>query len=249
MVAGLVAVNIAAQQTFLLNILVILVILLIQRMSKEVVQRSHKLFITAKAFYHALHVVGNMERVVGAVAFDESFAVGLQGREILLPTAILIFGTSQTDGGIKYVTIVQRTLLIGLGHLSITCIQSGLIDGPIVIRILQGVAGAGSAMVVGNVTVFHIVGQAFHPFRCRSGLHSLQHSLLVFDTEFLGYIREHRYSMIATHAPTLVGHQIPDGQQVQGALLLNGNHALRHVGTLLRLQQVQKGMLCTIGIP
>ena len=39
-------------------------------------------------------IMGNMEGVVGTVTFDETLPVCLEGREILLPATILIFGAS-----------------------------------------------------------------------------------------------------------------------------------------------------------
>ena len=63
-------------------------------LGKEIVQRSHKLLVAAKAFYHTFHIVGHMKGVVGTVTFDETLAVCLEGREILLPATILIFGAS-----------------------------------------------------------------------------------------------------------------------------------------------------------
>jgi len=55
--------------------------------------------------------------------------------------------------------------------------------------------------------------------------------------------------MIATHAPSFVGHQIPNGQDVEGALLLDANHALCHVPSLFRLDEVEQGMFGAICVP
>ena len=40
--------------------------------------------------------------------------------------------------------------------------------------------------------------------------------------------------MVAAHAPAFVGHQVPDRQEVECALLLDANHAFCHVLSLLR---------------
>ena len=55
--------------------------------------------------------------------------------------------------------------------------------------------------------------------------------------------------MISAHAPAFVCHQIPYRQEVECALLLDANHALCHVCTLLRFDEVKQRMLSTIGVP
>ena len=77
MVTGFVAVNVSAQQALFLDVLVVLVVLLVQRFCEEVVEAFDELLVASEARYHALHVVWNMEGIVGAVTLDEAFAVGL----------------------------------------------------------------------------------------------------------------------------------------------------------------------------
>ena len=55
--------------------------------------------------------------------------------------------------------------------------------------------------------------------------------------------------MVAAHAPAFVCHQVPDGQQVQGALLLDAYHALSHVSALPGLDEVEQRVLGAIGVP
>ena len=109
MVAGLIAMHVAAQQTFLLDVLVVLIILLVKRLGKELVQCSHKLAVASEALYHPLHVVRHMEGIVGAVAFDESLTISLQRREILLPAAVGISRASQTQLWVEYLAVVEST--------------------------------------------------------------------------------------------------------------------------------------------
>ena len=124
-----------------------------------------------------------------------------------------------------------------------------MIDGPVVISILEGIAGARTAMVIGYIAQAHIVPEPLYPGGRSGGGHCAQHGRHIGESYLGGHIGEYRRCMIAAHAPSLVGHQVPHGQHTQCTLLLNAYHALCHVHIALRVKQAQQGMLSAISVP
>ena len=124
-----------------------------------------------------------------------------------------------------------------------------MIDGPVIVGIFERVTGTGPAAIVRHIAVLHIVLHPLDPRRGGRGLHGFEYIGGGFETCLHGRIGQHRDGMVATHAPALIGHQIPDGKQVQRTLLLNAQHAASHVGPLAGLQQVEQRMLGTVSVP
>ena len=69
------------------------------------------------------------------------------------------------------------------------------------------------------------------------------------DSAFGIGIRKHRNGVVANHAPVVVAHVRPHGQQSVDALLAVFQHGLHHIGVALRLQHVEERMQGAVGVP
>ena len=73
----LITMNITANQTFLFNIFIVLIIDWIQILSKHLIQFADKLLLTTHQVHQSAHILRDMEREIPRVAFNEPFTSGL----------------------------------------------------------------------------------------------------------------------------------------------------------------------------
>ena len=106
MVAGLVAVHIAANQAGRIHILVVFIAIGREFHPEEFVQVGGKLFLAAHAGHHAIHVLGSMEREIQRVSLDETLPHGLLHIEHFAETAPAVTRPAESDGRIENVPII-----------------------------------------------------------------------------------------------------------------------------------------------
>ena len=148
-VAGFVAMYISAYEACLRDVLVLFVELLGQVHREQLVQLVDEHLFAAHQRDEARHVVGHVEGEVPGIAFDEAFPVGLQHIEVGLERTVLQLGTCKADAGVEEVAVVEGALAIGAGHLLVAGFQSCLVDGPVVVGILQCRGGRGGTLFEG----------------------------------------------------------------------------------------------------
>ena len=175
--------------------------------------------------------------------------MSLKHIEFLLETSILVTRTGKTDCRIVDTLVVQGTFLVFLSKRIVSGIQGCLIDGPVVIAILQRSGSSRRTDIKRHIAMLHVFPDTIQISHLRGSDHRLQGFFLV-DVGSLGNgIRQNRCSMITAHAPVVIRHVAPDRKQSVYALLLMTNHRHSHVTGLVRLHQHQERMLGTIGIP
>ncbi len=103
-------------------------------------------------------------------------------------------------------------------------------------------------MIIRHIAQAKVVAHLGDPWRRRGSRHCRQH-LPGVKQPLSHRVGKHCSSMIATHAPALVGHQVPNRKHMQRILPLNVQHREGHVPTLLRLHQVEQRMLSPVSVP
>ena len=106
MVAGLVAMHIAANQACRIHILVVLIAISREFHAEEFVQVGGKLFLAAHAGHHAIHILGRVEREIQRVSLDESLSYGLLHIEHFAETAPAVTRPAESDGRVEYIPII-----------------------------------------------------------------------------------------------------------------------------------------------
>ena len=248
-VAGLVAVHIAAQQALRSDIFVVGVAILWKVAAEEVVQVGDELLVAAHQLLQAVDILRHVEGIVQAVALDKSLTHSLFDVEFRLETAVGIAWTGEAQGRVEYVLVVGGAGEIALSHIGGAEALGSRCDAPVVVGILQGVARGGAGFVQRHISKFHILPEAAVPRHGGRGNHRLQRFFRI-DIQALGYgVREHADRMVARHAPVLVGHVAPYRQHVVRALLVVRQHRGYHILRLPGLEQRQEGVLCAVGVP
>ncbi len=143
----------------------------------------------------------------------------------------------------------MRACEIFISDLLVASEFGGVPDGPVIERIFQRVAGRGGDLVVRHVAEFHIVTKPCVPICLRSGHHRFESSVSVNVQAFGDSVGQHRHSVVAAHAPVLVGAMAPDRQEVKHILVVVSQHRLHHVPVALRFEQRQERMLGAVGVP
>ena len=124
-----------------------------------------------------------------------------------------------------------------------------MVDRPVVIAVLQRVAGRRGVFVQRDIAQVDVVAQAA-VIAYIGGLDHRVQRLGGVDVQSLREgVGEHRDGMVAAHAPVLVAHVAPDRQHVMRALLLVAYHRDRHVTRLHGFHQRQERMFGAVGIP
>ena len=91
MVAGLVAMDISADQAVFRDVLVLGVGIFREVVVEELVEIRDKLFLTAHKFHYAIDILRGMEAEIQRVALDKSLSHRLHDVEVLLVGAVLVF--------------------------------------------------------------------------------------------------------------------------------------------------------------
>ena len=125
----------------------------------------------------------------------------------------------------------------------------GLPDGPVVVRILQRVAGAGRRGLDGHVAPLNVLTQTAIPGDIGRRDHCLQRGQAVDGKSLRHGVGQHRDGMIPGHTPVFIGHVAPNGQHTVGTLPPVGQHRFHQIPRQGRHQPGQEGMLGTIRIP
>ena len=161
-VAGLVAVHVAAHEAVGRNVFVVLVVAFGQVHLKEAVQSLAEYGFAAHCLHHSAHIVGHVEGEIPSVALNESLAIRLVGVHIGLEASVGIARAGKTACGIVHIAIRLRPL--GKGSRG-GRIAGGLcrgIDGPVVVGVFQGIGGRCLVAVEGYVAHCQIVLHARH---------------------------------------------------------------------------------------
>ena len=173
----------------------------------------------------------------------------MQYIKLFLERTVTITGTCKTNTCIIDSTIIEGTLSVSLRYFLVTCLQSCLIDSPIVVCILQSRRGCCTTFVKRNISQLHIIS---YTFIIRNGgcTDHCRQCLIHIRKDAFGYcIRQYRHSMITAHTPVFISHQTPYRQHSVHALLLMFNHGFHHIRIASRFHQIQERMFRTIGIP
>ena len=174
MVAGLVSVDIAAQEAFLGDVFIVCVAVFRQVGAEEVVQGGDEAFVTAHQLQETIHILRGVEGEILRIALDKALSYSLFNVEIGLESSIVVTGACQGDGRVEDVPVIGCPLIIAGGGflVSQTLCRGG--DGPVIVGILQGVAGGRGAGFQRHVAQFHVFSQSAVPGNGGGGDHSLQ---------------------------------------------------------------------------
>ena len=119
-VAGLVAVYVAAEQALTGDILRTCEELVGEVHGEEGVEVGLELFRAAHGLDEAGYVVGHVEGVVEGVALDEALAVGAEQVEVSLEAAVLMAGTGVAGDGVEYVVPVAGAFEVLCGYIAVS---------------------------------------------------------------------------------------------------------------------------------
>ena len=123
-------------------------------------------------------------------------------------------------------------------------------DAPVIIGVFQCFGYGGMAQIVRYIAVFHVLPQSVEVGDLGGLYGGMQCCVQVDSRNASGHgIGQDRYSVVADHAPVLIGLVAPDGQHAVHAFPGMCEHALDHVGSPLRLRQVHPRMQRAIRVP
>ena len=108
MVAGLVAVHVAAHEAVGRNVFVVLVVAFRQVHLEEAVQSLAEYGFAAHCLHHSAHIVGHVEGEIPGVALNESLAIRLVGVHVGLEASVGIARAGKTACGIVHIAIRLR---------------------------------------------------------------------------------------------------------------------------------------------
>ena len=234
--ARFVAVHIAAHQAVGSDVFVVFVILFRQIHAEEFVEALAEHFFAAHHAHHAKDVVGHVEREVPRVALDKALVVSLIRVHAFFKPSVGIARAGEARLGIVDVAIGKGALGKLLGGRRLSRSLCGGIDGPVVVSIFQSVGSRRGIAVVGHIAKLLVCFDAGHPLAVGGGCHGFERGAAVDVGAFGQRVCQNAHGVIARHAPALIAHQTPNGQQAMHALLLMRQHGAHHVGVLLGFQ-------------
>ena len=249
MVGRLVAVDVATDQARSLDVLVVLIVPRVQRLGEKRVQDAQEAFFAAHQGDEALDVVRHVEGEIVGIALDETLAVGLPGVGGVLPSTVAIAGSREGAAPVEEIAVVQCPGLIGLRQAGVPEGGRGAVDGPVVVGVLQRGGSPGGGVLKRDETLLHITAESLQVRDGGGGHHRVEHAPSVQGGPRQEGVRQDGHGVVAAHAPALVGHQRPQGQEPVGALLLVRQHRQGHVSGPLRMHQQQERMLRPVGVP
>ena len=230
--ARLVAVHIAAHQAVGRDVFVVFVILFRQIHAEEFVKALAEHFFATHHAHHAKDVVGHVEREVPRVSLDKALVVSLIRIHAFLKLSVSIARAGKTRLGMIDVAIGKGALGKLLGGRRLSRSLCGCIDGPIVVSIFQSVGSRRGIAVVRHIAKLLVCFDAGHPLAVGGGCHGFERGAAVDVGAFGQRVCQNAHGVIARHAPALIAHQTPYGQQAMHALLLMCQHGAHHVGVL-----------------
>ena len=151
MVAGLVAVDISANEALLCDVFVGFVILLGKVHAEEFIQLAQEFLFAAHELHYTQHIVGHVEGEVEGVALDKTLFMGLEHVKLGLEVSVAEAWAGKADFGVINLAVVERALQIFLRQAFVSAVERSLVDGPVVIAIFQRGGCGGSAGFQGHV--------------------------------------------------------------------------------------------------
>ena len=239
---GLIAMNVSSHQTVGRDILVVGVILWGQIHAEEFIQTLAEFGFASHLRHQAHDIVRNMKGEVPGISFNKTFVVGLVGIHPFLEFPIAVSRAGKTRVRVVHVAIRQGSPSELIGNILFACCQSCGIDGPIIVSIFQRVRCRRCIMIIGCISQHSVVVQSRHALTAGRRQHGFNGCVAIDFCSLGEGIRQDAYGVIARHAPALIPHQTPYGQQVVYALPVMRQHRLHHIGIAFGFEQHQQGV-------
>ena len=129
----LVAVDIAADQAVLRDVLVVRVCIFGKVVVEEFVKGGYEFLLSTHQCHGSVDILGNVEGEIQRIAFDEAFSNRLHDVEVFLEGPVRVLRPAEAEISVEYISVVQRPGGIFLRNGIVAQEPGGIPDGPVVV--------------------------------------------------------------------------------------------------------------------